>query len=248
MNRHSARLLKNKLYAKLTSNSQGDYADRLIERTVWKGEIVENEGNFCESMGFIVSGCLSVEKYSSNGNFVMVDLLVPGDSFGDDLILSDDPYYKFSIEAASDAKLLILPRSLLFEMIAADPSLRETFNQYLSKQISRRDRRVLVLSQRNLRQKISAYLITLLKEQGGYDEEDLIKPQRKENQATLSVELPVSKEVAAHLLAMPRPSFSRELLRMEEDGLIKVNGRTIWLSNLTALENGGNNDDDEDYD
>lgn len=245
MNRHSARLLQNKLFSKLTSNTQGDYADRLIERHVWKGEIVENEGNFCESMGFVVSGCLSVEKYSSNGNFVMIDLLVPGDSFGDDLILSDDPYYKFSIEATNDAKLLILPRSLLLEMITADPSLRETFNQYLSNQIYRRDRRVLVLSQRNLRQKISAYLISLLKEQGDFDEEDLLKPASN-NIATRSVELPVSKEVAAHLLAMPRPSFSRELLRMEEDGLIKVNGRTIWLSNLTALENGGTSDEDDE--
>lgn len=247
MNRQGSRLQDNKLFRSFTgSKSPKNYSDRMIERNVWKGEIIENEGNLCESMGFVISGCLSVEKYSSNGNYAMIDLLSPGDSYGEDLILSDQPHYHFSIEAASDAKILIVPRSLLYEMIAAMPSLRDVFHRYLCAQIRRRDRRVLVLSQRNLRQKISAYLISLLDEQGGFNEEDLLLPPEDRTRSTRSVELPVSKEVAARLLAMPRPSFSRELLRMEEDGLIKVNGRTIWLLNLTALENGGSLDEDED--
>ena len=37
------------------------------------------------------------------------------------------------------------------------------------------------------------------------------------------------------LLAMPRPSFSRELISMEKDGLIRVSGRNIWLMDLHGL-------------
>jgi CRP-like cAMP-binding protein len=52
---------------------------------------------------------------------------------------------------------------------------------------------------------------------------------------TYAVELPVSKEVVSRLLAMPRPSFSRELISMEKDGLIRVNGRVIWLLDIRGL-------------
>ncbi|MDO5732478.1 MAG: Crp/Fnr family transcriptional regulator [Eubacteriales bacterium] len=246
MSQQKKRLLKNKLYSSFQVSELNKYEDRLIERNIWKGEILENEGNFCESMGFILSGSLSVEKYSSNGNYAMIDLLGPGDSFGEDLMFSEDPYYHFSIEAASDAKILMLPRSLLLEMMNSHPHLHEVFIDYLSKQIFKRDRRILVLSQRNLRQKISAYLISLLNEQGGFDEEDLIRRPDIHSDKTYKVELPVSKEVAARLLAMPRPSFSRELLRMENDGLLKVNGRDIWLLNLFALDNGGSDEDEDE--
>jgi hypothetical protein len=56
--------------------------------------------------------------------------------------------------------------------------------------------------------------------------------------STPAVELPVSKEVVARLLSMPRPSLSRELISMEGDGLIKVSGRVIWLVDVASLERG----------
>ena len=56
--------------------------------------------------------------------------------------------------------------------------------------------------------------------------------------STQAVELPVSKEVVARLLAMPRPSFSRELINMEREGLIRVSGRVIWLLDPDGLERG----------
>lgn len=60
------------------------------------------------------------------------------------------------------------------------------------------------------------------------------------------VELPVSKEVTAKLLAMPRPSFSRELVRMEKEGLIRVNGKIVWLLDLQALVMMGEDEYEED--
>lgn len=45
---------------------------------------------------------------------------------------------------------------------------------------------------------------------------------------------------------MPRPSFSRELVRMEKEGLIRVNGRIIWLLDIHSLVYMGEDDEDED--
>ena len=56
--------------------------------------------------------------------------------------------------------------------------------------------------------------------------------------STPAVEFPISKEMVARLLAMPRPSLSRELISMEKDGLIRVSGRVIWLRDLKQLSAG----------
>ena len=68
--------------------------------------------------------------------------------------------------------------------------------------------------------------------------DDSASDQVSEIISTQAVELPSSKEVIARLLAMPRPSFSRELISMEQDGLIRVSGRVIWLLDIHGLECG----------
>ncbi|MDD4323301.1 MAG: helix-turn-helix domain-containing protein, partial [Eubacteriales bacterium] len=69
------------------------------------------------------------------------------------------------------------------------------------------------------------------------DDHDISLEQALRYPTTYAVELPVSKEVVSRLLAMPRPSFSRELISMEKDGLIRVNGRVIWLLDIRGLAN-----------
>ena len=105
----------------------------------------------------------------------------------------------------------------------------------LSDRIREQNERISILSQRSLRQKISSYLIGLYRKEMQEDSSD---PTPTDPANPPVVELPVTKEIAARLLAMPRPSFSRELVRMEKDGLIQVNGRKIILSDFEALELG----------
>ena len=150
-------------------------------------------------------------------------------------------------------------------MLPGNPDLLQNFMRFLSDRVQAQNRRISILSQRSLRKKISAYLLDLLWEQEKKEAEehgksDLEKYDGIESAKaghavgnhgkrilTPSVELPSSKEVAARLLAMPRPSFSRELVSMEKDGLIKTNGRVIWLTNLDNLES-GLEDDEDDFD
>ena len=99
------------------------------------------------------------------------------------------------------------------------PEIKERFYLVILKRIESQDLSIMILSQKTVRQKISYYLLSLSREQ-------------KSEQ----VALPVSKEVIAKLLAIPRQSFSRELSRMESEGRIKVEGRTIGIIDLPSLE------------
>ena len=237
-------LAQSPLFAGLDHKQFSTFCSRVNMRLSWKGEVVANEGDECTAIGLVVSGQLAMQKYARNGDYVTLALLGPGDVFGEDLIFGERRSWPLTIEAISNARIIMLTRDLLISLINENPALMHNFGAFLSSRIHEQNRRITILSQRNLRQKITVYLLDLLDKQLAEEEREALPGRRKQYISTPSVELPVSKEVAARLLAMPRPSFSRELVRMEKDGLIRVSGRVIWLTDLESLEQGDSNDND----
>lgn len=245
MNKVHGILADSRLFAGVDHDTLEQFSSRVSIRLVWKGEIVFNEADLCEAVGLVVSGQLAMQKYSQDGDYITVDLLGPGETFGEDLIFGKQREYTVSIEAVTNAQIVLLSRELLKMLLQSNPQLTTNYLGFLSDQIQTKNRRVINLSQRNIRTKITRYLLDLHEIQEQLDDEQYGK-NRKTYVSTPSVELPVNKEVTARLLAMPRPSFSRELARMEDDGLLKVSGRVIWLTNLEGLETDGQDDEEDD--
>ena len=193
-------------------------------RTFTKGEIIAAEGDACYNIGVIHTGQIGMQKYTFSGDFSTIALLGPGDFFGEDLIFGSSATYTFTLEAMSICDVIFISRDILLALMEDSPAILNNFLKILSDRITIQNRRIALLSQRTLRHKIACYLLELRNEQCPGTKCDAV------------VELPVSKEVVAKLLAMPRPSFSRELISMERDGLLSVNGRFISLSDIASLE------------
>ncbi|NLJ94352.1 MAG: Crp/Fnr family transcriptional regulator [Clostridiaceae bacterium] len=229
-------LAMTELFDGLNHNVYSDYCEQTNVHLFWKGEFIAREGEESSGVGIILEGQVSKQKYSADGEAATLDLLQAGDTFGEDLIFAKDNRYKFTLEAVSAVKVVYVKQADLYEMINRSPHMLTNLLGLLSNHITNQNKRIYTLSQRTLRQKISAYLLDLLEQQ--LVEENMTLEESLQIVSTQAVELPSSKEVVSRLLAMPRPSFSRELISMEKDGLIKVSGRVIWLSNLEGLESG----------
>ncbi len=224
------------LFSGLTHELFHSYCNKTTIRLVWKGEVLFNEGDPCTGIGMIMEGQLAMQKYSSSGDFATIELLGPGDIFGEYMIFGTRKSYTVTIEAVTNSKIIFITREMLLSILAQSPGVMNNFLTILSDRIQTQNRRISLLSQKSLRQKIANYLLELLRDQ--LEKEGESPKTIRKTVSTQAVELPVSKEVVSRLLAMPRPSFSRELISMERDGLIRVSGRVIWLLDLDGLEKG----------
>jgi len=224
------------LFSGLTHELFHSYCNKTTIRLVWKGEVLFNEGDPCTGIGMIMEGQLAMQKYSSSGDFATIELLGPGDIFGEYMIFGTRKNYTVTIEAVTNSKIIFITREMLLSILAQSPGVMNNFLTILSDRIQTQNRRISLLSQKSLRQKIANYLLELLRDQ--LEKEGESPKTIRKTVSTQAVELPVSKEVVSRLLAMPRPSFSRELISMERDGLIRVSGRVIWLLDLDGLEKG----------
>lgn len=217
-------LAKSSLFSGLERSVYQKFCAGAKYRSFAKGELIAAQGDTCGNIGVIHTGQIGMQKYTSSGEFSTIALLGPGDFFGEDLIFGSSAVYTFTLEAMSLCDVIFLGKDILCALMEDSPVILNNFLKILSDRINLQNRRIALLSQRTLRHKIAYYLMELKKEQcGDRQGEDLI-------------ELPVSKEVVAKLLAMPRPSFSRELIAMEKDQLINVNGRFIRLLDTKTME------------
>lgn len=203
-------------------------------RLVWKGEILIHEGDLCGYVGIVAEGQLAMQRYTGSGDAYTLGLLGPGDIIGTDMVFGTDHVCPMTIEAVANSKVITLSNDLLKRMMQASQGVEMNFIQVLSDRIRIQNKRISLLSQKSLRQKIAFYLLDLDSEERRRSAQGTVSSRRPAG--PVQVRLPASKEVVSRLLAMPRPSFSRELINMKKDGLIRVSGRSIQITSPDRLE------------
>lgn len=223
-----------KLFKGLDHDVFSQYCSKTSIRIAWKGEIIENEGDECKHIGVLLQGKLALQKYASSGEFATIALMEEGEMYGEDLLFGSNNLYTVTIEAVANSRILYIPRTVMIPMLRKNYFLTQNFVRLLSDKVNTQNERITLLSQKTLRQKIAFYLLEQYKKQTHHSKTS----RRRLQDDSGYVELPVSKEIISKLLAMPRPSFSRELINMEKDGLIQVEGRNIRILELSELEHG----------
>ena len=207
------------LFRQLDESAKKCCLSYLRARKVSRGELIVREGEVHAGLILLVKGEAAVQKYTSGGDYSTISLLLPGDCFGEETVVNGKEKCAFTLEAVSDVEFLYITAENLLLLMEKYPRVKDGVMSVLSDRIRIQAMQITILSQKSVRQKIVYYLLMLRQRQG-----------------TEKVCLPGSREVVSKLLAMPRQSFTRELMMMEKEGLISITGRNIAFSDPSALK------------
>ena len=206
------------LFSGLDNMAESEILTTVRTKTWKRGELIASEGDISKGIIMVTDGIAAVQKYTPAGDYTTIRLLFPGDCFGEEVLFEKEARYSSALESISDVVTVSISRENMIFLMERYPKIRDSFMEVLFERLRRQDQRITLLSQKSVRQKIVYYLLLLSNQQG---KEQVI--------------LPGSKEVTAKLLAIPRPSFSRELTQMEKEGRIKIRGRAIELTDIALL-------------
>lgn len=191
----------------------------IYKREYSPGEIIAFEGDPCDSLSLIVSGEIEIHKPFPSGKVVTISHFSTGNIFAESLIFSDKKQYPANVVSITKSTILFIPRKELSQLLSKNPTVLENFASVLSKRIHMLNDRLTNLSYDTTRKKI-VYILLL----------------EYARQKTSSLSLPYSRKKMAELLNIPRPSLSRELVKMKEDGLIDFYKNRFKILDLKRLE------------
>jgi CRP-like cAMP-binding protein len=202
--------------------------DRIAAATlpvhVAKGESVFNCGDPCNGFHIVVYGQVKLGFTSPQGIEKVVEIVSPGQSFGEALMFLDKPYIVFA-QALSDAMLLHVAKHAVLEELARDPQFARRMISGLARRLHGLVRDVEAYTLRSGQERVIGYLLADVADTTG-------------NGKPVEVHLTPGKSVIASRLNMTPEHFSRILHDLAEGGLIEMNGRTVRIPDLERLRGG----------
>ena len=188
-----------------------------------RAEILFHRGEEVNGFHVIVFGQVKLAFISARGDEKVVDVLGPGQSFGEAVMFMERPHV-VTAEALTDSLLLHVQREAVFDELERDPRFARRMIAGLSRRLHQLMGDLETYSLHSGTQRVIGYLLRDSVDAPG-------------NETSLEVSLPATKGVIASRLSLTQEHFSRILHELAARGLIEVRGRSILVADVAALRN-----------
>ena len=202
------------------------FARGVRELKLPRGDILFHRGDPCHGFHFILSGQVKLAFTSAEGNEKVVDILRPGQSFGEAVMFMDKPYVVMA-QALTECSLLHINKQVFFDEMALEPVFCRKIIAGLSQRLHQLMADVESYSLRSGRDRIVGFLL--------HEEARGGEGHAKGTHGRVAVRLPTSKGTIASRLNLTQEHFSRILSELTAAGLIEVEGRTIHIPDIERL-------------
>jgi len=176
---------------------------------------VFHAGDPCTGFHIAVYGQVKLGFHSPQGGEKVVEIIGPGQSFGEALMFLEKPYIVYA-QALADTMLLHVAKQCVFTEIERDAAFARKMLSGLSRRLHSLVQDVEAYSLRSSAERAIGYLL-------------------RDEEAPAEVELSAGKSVVASRLNMTPEHFSRVLHELTAAGLISVEGKTVRILNAEGL-------------
>ncbi len=211
------------IFSGLTDSELTFLAQKAVPRRYAAGESVFSEGEPCSGLYVVESGHVRIFKSSANGREQVLSIDGPGSSIAE-LPVFDGGNYPASVTAIDDATLLFVSKQDFQALCLKHPQVALKVLRVVGSRLRRLVGIIEELSFTTVRHRLAAFLLRLAQKEG--------KPAAK----GVEVMLPVSNQELASQIGTVRELVSRNLSRLQSEGILKIDGRTVTVFDLKALE------------
>ena len=176
-------------------------------KTYQKGEIIAFEEETINHVGVVLEGAVDMLKEDVWGNRTMLVRTYPQDIFGETFACGEDSLSVVTFAAALDCRVLFLSFCRVMHTCTHACRFHQQLIENMVRLIARKNlelmRKVEVISKKTLREKILAYLSI-----------------QSQSQGNRRFEIPLGRVEWAEYLNADRSALTRELAKMQEEGII----------------------------
>ena len=210
----------------LLSNLSREELQTLAARTVRKlfsaGELLFSEGEPCSGLHIIARGKVRIFKTSVNGREQVLAVNVPGESVAELPVFDGGPY-PASAMATEDTEIAFISRRDFHAYCMEHPEVPLKVLSVVGARLRRLVGIIEELSFTTIRQRLIALLVKLAQSEG------------QKTERGVEFQLPATHQELANQLGTVRELISRNLMRLQAEGLLDVDARQIVVRDLKGL-------------
>ena len=210
------------LFAELDEPGLLFLAGRAVERRLKRGEILFMAGDDAAGLFVVAEGALRAYREGVDGREQIIHVERAGATIAE-LPVFDDKPYPSTVAAEEDSVVLFISKGDVKSLCLAHPKIALTAVKLLAGRLRKCAELVEALSLREVDQRLARWLLTEARSRG----------QRFSDRLELNLVL-TNQQIAAHIGSV-REVVSRALARLQQNGLIEVDGRHVRIADEAAL-------------
>lgn len=218
-----ATLKGTQLFSSLNDTEITALAQRTAIRHFATGELLFSEGEPCIGLYVVAAGRVRIFKASQTGREQVLTIEGPGSSIAELPVFDGGPY-PASAAAAENSQLLFISRNDFRVFCLEHPEVSLKVLQVVGSRLRRLVAIIEELSFTTLRQRLIAWLLREAQAQGRASPEGTV------------FELGMSHQEIAARIGTVRELVSRNMARLQAQGMIRVQGREVTILDREALE------------
>ncbi len=192
-------------------------------RVYGEGEIVFSQSDPGGALFGVVTGKVRISVSSANGREVFLNIMMPGDAFGE-IALLDGRQRTATATAAARSELLIIKRDIFLELLAQEPRLASHVVQLLCERLRWTSGLAEELALLSVPERLAQRLVSLAQLHG--------------RRTSKGLELSISQQEVARFLGLSRQAVNQYLQDWKANGWLVLGRGKIVIADEHALRNG----------
>lgn len=216
-------LRKTPLFTSLTEDELQSLRRRVTTKQYDRGEILFGEGDACRGLFIVGSGKIRIFKLSASGREQTLAIEGPGSSFAE-LPVFDGGNYPASATASEEAEVLFISRKDFQDFCREHPDVGLKVIAVVGSRLRRLVGIIEDLSFTTVRQRLIALILRSA------------QTSTTRSSEGVRIELTKTQQDLAAELGTVRELISRNLGRLQAEGYLDLNGRSIVVKDLSGLK------------
>jgi CRP/FNR family transcriptional regulator len=215
-------LEKTPLFSSLSQSELQTLTARSVLKHFSSDELLFSEGEPCKGLHVIARGNVRIFKTSINGREQVLAINGPGESVAELPVFDGGPYPASAI-AVDDAEIAFISRKDFHAYCLEHPEVALKVLSVVGARLRRLVGIIEELSFTTIRQRLISTLIKIAQNEG------------KRTERGIEFHLPASHQELANQLGTVRELISRNLMRLQAEGLLEVDARQIVVKDMKGL-------------
>jgi CRP/FNR family transcriptional regulator len=213
---------KTPLLANLSQPELQNLSARTVRKLFSTGELIFSEGEPCNGLHIIARGKVRIFKTSVNGREQVLALNGPGESVAELPVFDGGPFPASAV-AVDDTEMAFISRRDFQAYCMEHPEVSLKVLSVVGQRLRQLVGIIEELSFTTIRQRLISVLVKLAQSEG------------RKSPAGIEFQLPSTHQELANQLGTVRELISRNLMRLQAEGLLDVDARHIVVKDLKAL-------------
>lgn len=188
-----------------------------------KNTLIFCEGEKYRGFYILIKGSVKVYKLSNEGKESILHLIKPGDAFGE-IPLFEGGNYPVNAQNISDSTAVFFPKTEFLRLLSKNNQISLNMLAGFAKRLRVLTRKVEELTTNEVMNRFAYYIIDEMKKAG------------TDNSPRPYLKLYISKKNIASYIGTITETLSRILKKMQDEKIIHVEGKTIFVINFPKLK------------